>query len=260
MTAPSGSGSLLVERDGPVVVLSINRPERLNALTAELIDDLVMQLQVLGADDSVGVVVLTGKGRAFCTGGDRLEMASRLLTETTADQMIDGLAHRARVVGVLRSVPQPTIAVLNGPAVGAGLSLACAADFRVASTRATLSTIFTDIGLSGDYGISWTLPRLVGEARARRLLMLAEHLNADEALEIGLVDEVAEHDDLETKWRLLADKLASRPRGALRAIQDNLNDSRSMDFKTLIAIESRRQAQCAEHSLAVSLATPKRST
>lgn len=245
--------SLLVERDGPVLVLRLNRPERLNALTEELIDALVQQLQVASADHSIHVIVLTGAGRAFCTGGDRQDMAARLKTETTSERMVPGLIHRARLAGAIRDAPQPTIAVLNGPTVGAGLSLACAADFRIASSRAKLSTVFTDIGLSGDYGIGWTLPRLVGESRARRLLMLAEQFDACAALDIGLVDEVVEPQELESTWRSFAAELSKRSPDALRAVNANLADARDTDFKSFVAIESRRQAQCAEHSLATTL-------
>lgn len=251
--------SLLEERFGSVALLRLNRPDSANALNESLIDALVNRFTDISGDPSVGAVVITGQGSTFCSGGDRRDMVKRLKVERTAEQMVAGLTHRARVSSAVRSMPQPTVAALNGATVGAGLSLACAADYRIASTAATLCTVFSNLGLSGDYGISWSLPRIVGEGTARRLLALAETVDAVEAHRIGLVDEVFEASVFDELALDFARRLAARSREALRAIDANLADARSLDFDDLVAVESRRQAVCAEFALSTNINTTPRS-
>src|SRR5204863_2384725 len=161
----------------------LNRPERRNALDAELLDRLPEELERAAADPAVRVVVVTGRGGAFCAGGD---------LELMADEVGDleqGVT-RERAATLLREMPKPTVAAVNGPAAGAGFSLALAADFRVASSAARCTPGFGAVGLCGDYGVSYHLPGLVGREQALRLLLLGETWDAETALRRGLVGAV----------------------------------------------------------------------
>lgn len=176
-----------------VVVVTLDRPDRLNAMTHELVGELHEALESVGRDRSVRVVVLTGAGRGFCAGLD--------LRDAGAPPDAEGLGavqhrmvaqqHIARLIPRLRSLPQPVIAAVNGPASGGGLALALGADVRLAARSATFNVAFVRIGLSGcDIGVSWLLPRLIGAARAHELLLTGRHVDAAEAERIGLVHRV----------------------------------------------------------------------
>src|SRR3954468_3657685 len=179
---------------GPgVALLTMDRPERLNALNRELVEDLHMALDDVAADQTVRVVVLTGAGRGFCAGLDLKE-------PMVGDGVPSSLDHQERIAGItlkLHTLPQPVIAAVNGPAAGGGLALVLASDIRLAAPEARFNAAFVRIGLSGcDIATSWTLPRLIGAGRAHEMMLTGRMVDADEAAQIGLVLEVVAADRL----------------------------------------------------------------
>lgn len=219
-------GHLIETIDDGIATLTMNRPESLNALSAEMMGGLREAVPRLAADEDVRVVILTGAGRAFCAGGDVKGMAQRndgppLSMELRAQALRTGM----EVSRQLYEMPKPTIAMIRGAAAGAGLSLALACDMRIASDSARFTTAFARVGFSGDYGGSYFLPRLVGAGKARELYLTADILEAAAALEIGLVNRVVADADLESEVRAFASELASGPAIAYRYIKKNLNAS-----------------------------------
>jgi 2-(1,2-epoxy-1,2-dihydrophenyl)acetyl-CoA isomerase len=158
---------LLQSREGGVLTLTMNRPERLNALTQEMLQELYDALSAAAVDGEVGAVVLAGAGRGFCAGGDVKAMAEAGGRRDSYDRRAQGLRQRMEVSRLLHEMPKPTIAMLRGPVAGAGLSLALACDLRIASDTARLTTAFAKVALSGDFGGSYFLTQLVGPAKAR---------------------------------------------------------------------------------------------
>ena len=214
---------LEVAKDG-VALLTLNRPDRLNALSRPMLDALLEALTRLSADGDVGVVVLTGAGRAFCAGGDVKAMAEGRESEgTTLEDRAQTLRSRMEVSRWLHEMPKPTIAMVRGAAAGAGLSMALACDLRIASDNARFGTAFARVGYSGDFGGSWFLTRLVGTAKARELYYTAELIDAAQALALGMVNRVVPDARLDDETMALARKIASGPRVALRYMKRNMN-------------------------------------
>lgn len=193
---------LLVKSGSGIRTLTLNRPERLNALDTPLFEDLVDALETAATDEAVRVVVLTGAGKAFCAGGDLATM------EDGAGDLESGM-RKQRASVLLRDMAKPTIAAVNGPASGAGMSLALACDFRIMSERARFVPGYSAVGLPGDFGASYTLPRLIGPERALRMFLLNEAVSAEEALALGLVGQVVAGDELDAAVGGLAGRLAS---------------------------------------------------
>src|SRR6266850_581986 len=184
-------------KDG-VAVLTLNRPDRLNAMSGPMLDALLEALPRLAADAAVGVVVLTGAGRGFCAGGDVKAMAEgREFAETSLEEKAHGLRSKMEVSRLLHEMPKPTIAMVRGAAAGAGLSMALACDLRVAGESAKFATAFARVGYSGDFGGSWFLTQLVGTAKARELSYAAEIVDARHALALGIVNRVVPDEKLE---------------------------------------------------------------
>jgi 2-(1,2-epoxy-1,2-dihydrophenyl)acetyl-CoA isomerase len=210
-------------KDG-VATLTLNRPDRLNALSPAMLDALLAALPRLAADADVGAVVLTGAGRAFCAGGDVKAMAEgRELAPGSLEDKAQALRSRMEVSRWLHEIPKPTIAMVRGAAAGAGLSMALACDLRVAGESARFTTAFARVGYSGDFGGSFFLTRLVGTARARELYFTADVVDAARAEAIGLVNRVVPDARLEEETQALAARLARGPRIALRYMKRNLN-------------------------------------
>jgi enoyl-CoA hydratase/carnithine racemase len=186
--------TLTIDRPRPeVAVITLDRPERLNAITFEMVDELHAVFDDLDRDNTCRVVVLTGAGRGFCSGLDLKEIAgsSRSVGLEGTAAGLRSQAHIAALVPHMRSIPQPVIAAINGVAYGGGLALACACDIRVAAASARLCVQFIKVGLGGcDIGISYTLPRLIGGSRAHDLILTARTIDATEAERIGLVSRV----------------------------------------------------------------------
>jgi len=195
-------------KDG-VAVLTMNRPDRLNALSGDLLDALLAALPRLAEDASVGVVVLTGAGRGFCAGGDVKAMAEgKEFPGETLEERAQVLRSYMESSRWLHEMPKPTIAMVRGAAAGAGLSLALACDLRVAGESAKFGTAFARVGYSGDFGGSYYLTQLVGTAKARELYYTADLLDAKAALAVGLVNRVVPDDKLEEETLALAGKIA----------------------------------------------------
>jgi 2-(1,2-epoxy-1,2-dihydrophenyl)acetyl-CoA isomerase len=216
---------LLSRVDGRVAVITLNRPDRFNALTKEMMRQLVPLLADYAADAAVGCVVLTGAGRAFCAGGDVQAQAEAAAhgTEQTPEQRTDELRASMEASRLLHEMPKPSIAMLNGVAAGAGLSLALACDLRIAGASARMTTAFVKVGLSGDFGGTWFLSRLVGSARARELYFTSDMLDAPRIEALGLANRVVADAALAQETLALAHRLANGPAVAYRYIKRNLN-------------------------------------
>jgi enoyl-CoA hydratase len=212
-------GELTVAREGTVLTIAVNRPERLNSLTAEILDDLAELLEEAGSDPGVRVVVVTGAGRAFSSGAD---------LKGGPDDGPPGaetILAANRVVRALRSIPQPTIAAVNGAAVGVGCSIALGCDLVVASDRAYFLLAFTNIGLMPDGGATALVPASIGRARAMAMAMVADRIPAADALAWGLIYRVVAADALATVLAELTDRLANGAPLALAATKRALNEA-----------------------------------
>ncbi len=191
---------VLVEEPAPhVVQLALNRPEQLNAMTAELCEATHVELRRIAMERSCRAVILTGAGRGFCAGVDLHGYGAAPANDESdlPRDRLDNQEHMSKLVLGLRALPQPVIAAVNGPAAGLGLALSLGCDIRYASTKAVFRAAFINIALSNcDMGTSWLLPRLIGASRSHELMLTGRRLSAEEALQIGLVAEVVEEDQL----------------------------------------------------------------
>jgi 2-(1,2-epoxy-1,2-dihydrophenyl)acetyl-CoA isomerase len=240
---------LFDKRSDGVALITLNRPDSLNAMGGQLMPMLAGYLADCASDRAVRCVVLTGAGRAFCAGGDVKGMAAGrdpILggsgDSSPAAAFARGVeqlrASQRSTSHVLHTMPKPTIAMVNGHAVGAGLSLALACDIRIASDRAKLGTVFRNVGFSGDFGGSYLLQKLVGMGKARELYFTGEILPADEAFRIGMVNRVVEHDRLAAETMELASRLAAGPTLAYARMKENLNRAETCDLLTLLDQEA----------------------
>jgi len=212
--------SVLYQLDGAVATITINRPTARNALTAESKVALLEALRTASGDDHVRAVVVTGAGPAFCSGQDLREHADLL---AAGGSPLDTVRHHYNpIIATIADMPKPVVAALPGVAAGAGASLAFACDFRIAAERASLLLAFARVGLGADSGASWTLPRLVGAAKAAELLMLAEPIDSATALRLGLLTWVVPDDELPAAAASFAARLATGPTLAYAAIKESL--------------------------------------
>jgi 2-(1,2-epoxy-1,2-dihydrophenyl)acetyl-CoA isomerase len=240
------------KKNNGVAIITLNRPDSLNAMGGRLMPMLEDYLAQASRDRAVRCVVLTGAGRAFCAGGDVKGMAAgrgEVRSENGGASKSSPAAGFAAGVETLRqsqrgtslalhTMPKPTIAMVNGHAVGAGLSLALACDMRIASDRAKLGTIFRNVGFSGDFGGSYFLQRLVGAGKARELYFTGAIVEADEALRLGMVNRVVEHDKLEAETLAFAEQIASGPTLAFGRMKENMNRGENCDLATLLDQEA----------------------
>src|SRR5215207_8201672 len=267
-TIDTGTEDLKAEIDDGVAVVTMDRPERRNALSGPMIQAMGRVLAQFETDDAVGCVLLTGAGGAFCAGGDVKGMAAG--TDAgggiTRAMSLDGAIHRQRLdqratAGKLWDMPKPTIAALPGAAAGAGLSLALACDLRYASDRAVITTAFAKVGFAGDYGGIWFLSRLVGTAKARELYYFSDRVAAAEALRLGLVNAVFPDDSFESDVTARAHQLASGPRIAYRYMKENFNRSMNGELYECMDMEAAhhiRTGQTEDHREAARAFTEKR--
>jgi 2-(1,2-epoxy-1,2-dihydrophenyl)acetyl-CoA isomerase len=235
---------LLEAVEDGVAILTLNRPESLNALSDEIRLGLLDAIYRLGHDTSVGCIVLTGSGRGFCAGGDVKTMGDR--SARIFEERAAGIQQSNRIPMLMHNTPKVIIGMINGVAVGAGLSMAAACDLRVAARSAKFGTGFIKIGLSGDWGGTWSLTRLVGTAKARELFFTGDMIGADEALRIGLVNQVAEDADLLDTTMVMARKIAVMPRVALGYTKRNLAAAETGEFATVLDMEAFNQARCSQ--------------
>jgi len=231
-----------------VATITLNRPERLNALTFEVYAELRDTFRALDSEPGVRAVILTGAGRAFCTGGYVEEIIGKLFARDAA-----GLLEFTRLTGDLilsiRQCRRPIVAALNGTVAGAGAVIAAASDIRIASDRAKIAFLFSRVGLAGaDMGAAWLLPRIVGLSHASELLMLGDFITAQRAAEIGLYNRVVPAERLMAEATDLAARLARGPSVALGVTKHALNEEASLDLVSAIEWEARAQAQCMQLS------------
>jgi len=251
---------LLETAENGVAWLTLNRPERLNALSPAMTEGLTEALQRLATDRTIGAIVIAGAGRGWCAGGDVKTMESRGAGQTIEDRA-EGLRRAHRLPLLMRTLPKVIIGMINGPVAGAGLGLALACDLRIAGKAARFGTAFARIGYSGDYGGSWALTRLVGTAKARELYFLADIIDADRAAELGIVNRVVADDDLRAETEALARRIADGPRIALGYMKRNLFAAETESFQTVLDLEAEHQARCAfteDHKEAVAAFVEKR--
>lgn len=236
----------LDEKTG-VVTLTLNRPDRLNALTFQVYDELRNTFYALHDEEAARVVVLTGSGRGFCSGGDVEDIIGRLF-ERDMRGLLEFTRMTCDLVLSIRRCRKPVVAALNGTVAGAGAVIATGCDLRVAAESAKIAYLFTRVGLSGaDMGAAWMLPRIVGLAKASELLMTGEFISAEEAWRIGLYNRVvADGSALETATEL-AEKLSRGPSFALEITKDALNREAHMDLASALEAEAQIQAALMLH-------------
>jgi len=229
-----------------VATVTLNRPERLNALTFEVYEELRDVFRALDTEAGVRAIVLTGAGRAFCSGGDVEDIIGALFGRDY-EALLDFTRLTCDLVLSIRQCRRPVVGALNGTVAGAGAVIAAACDFRIASETAKIAFLFTKVGLSGaDMGATWLLPRIVGTGHATRLLMTGEFIDAAEAHRIGLYHEVHPADAAVARARALAEQLAQGPSFALGVTKDSLNREAGMDLWTAFEHEGQIQAACME--------------
>lgn len=223
-----------------IAMITLNRPEKLNAFGGTMREELVGALDAVAADASVGCVVITGAGRGFCSGGD-IDAMRRMQEEGDSESFAALLEAGREIVTRIRAMPKLVIAMINGVAAGAGCNLALACDYRTASAEAKLGETFVRIGLHPDWGGTWFLPRLVGPARALEIMASGRMIAADEALSIGMVDRVVYSGRLREETFALAAGFAAGPPGAIAAIKRSVYSAAANGLEAQLALEIAHQ-------------------
>jgi enoyl-CoA hydratase/carnithine racemase len=240
--------SFLFEKDADgVATITLNRPERLNALTFEVYRELTDLFAALANETDVRVVVITGAGRAFCSGGDVKDIIGELFSRDV-EGLLDFTRMTCELVRNIRALPKPVIASLNGTTAGAGACIALASDIRIASEDAKIAFLFVKVGLSGaDMGAAYLLPRVIGLAKATELLYTGDFISAAEAERIGLYNRVVPTDQLAETTGELAQRLAKGPAFALAKTKEMLNREMHMNLDAALESEAQAQAICMQH-------------
>ena len=235
--------NLIIKESNHVATITLNRPEKLNAFIGHMRRDLAEALEHAGSDRSIRVVVITGAGRAFCAGGDIAFMAE-LMQRGDSEEFARILGAGRRVITAIRQMTKPVVAAVNGPAAGAGCNLAFACDLRIASTTASFSESFLKIGMHPDWGGSYFLPRLVSTAKACEMFFLGEKLGADEALRLGIVNQVVPPEQLEEATLNLVERLCAAPPLALAAAKQAIYASEASSLEEMLRYETEVQLRC----------------
>jgi enoyl-CoA hydratase/carnithine racemase len=231
-----------------IATVTLNRPERMNALTFEVYEELRSTFRALDTEPGVRAVVITGAGKAFCSGGDVHDIIGALLRRGP-EELLDFTRLTCSLVLTIRQCRRPVIAALNGTTAGAGAVIAAACDVRIAATSARIAFLFTKVGLSGaDMGAAWLLPRIVGFGRATELLMTGDFITADEALRIGLYNRVVADGEALDAATALAAQLGRGPSPALGITKDALNREANMDLQSALDAEAQIQASLMQHA------------
>jgi 2-(1,2-epoxy-1,2-dihydrophenyl)acetyl-CoA isomerase len=234
---------VLESRRDAVSTLTLNRPERLNALNSALGQALLDALHSLAKHSAVRAIVLTGAGRGFCAGGD-IDVLRKARERDDVTEVETLLKLGKQIILAIATMPKPVIAAVNGPAAGAGANLALACTTRIASDHASFTQSFAKIGLFPDFGATYFLPRLVGPALAMELFLSAETVTAADALRIGLVSRVVSHDRFEQESALLADRLAAAPPIVARGVRQTLCLDDREQLERALDEEIRWQVTC----------------
>lgn len=239
--------SFLYKVKNGVAYITLNRPERLNALTFEVYRELTNIFAALKDEKEVRCVVIKGEGRAFCSGGDVHDIIGELFSRDMQG-LLEFTRMTCELVKNIRTLPKPVIASLNGTTAGAGACIALASDIRIAAEEAKIAFLFVKVGLSGaDMGAAFLLPRVVGLAKATELLMTGDFVSAQEAKEIGLYNRVVALEDLEDETRTFAEKLAAGPAFSLAMTKELLNREMETSLDTALEWEAQAQAICMQH-------------
>jgi enoyl-CoA hydratase/carnithine racemase len=239
--------SFLYNLSDGIATITLNRPERLNAITFEVYRELTDTFAGLRDEKDVRVVVITGAGRAFCSGGDVRDIIGELQGRD-ADGLLEFTRLTCELIHNMRASPKPVIASLNGTTAGAGSCIALASDIRIAAEEAKIAFIFVKVGLAGtDMGATYLLPRVVGLTKATELLMTGDFITAQEAERIGLYNRVVTRDRLESTTREFAEKLAGGPALGLAKTKEMLNREMHMGFDAALEAEAVAQALCMQH-------------
>lgn len=231
-----------------IATITLNRPERLNALTFEVYRELTDTFAALRDDKEIRVVVITGTGRAFCSGGDVKDIIGELFSRDM-NGLLEFTRMTCELVRNIRVLPKPVIASLNGTTAGAGACIALASDIRIATEDARIAFLFTKVGLAGaDMGAAYLLPRVVGLAKATELLYTGDFISAAEAERIGLYNQVVTSStELSATTQSLAERLAQGPGFALAKTKEMLNRELDMNLETALECEAQAQAICMQH-------------
>jgi 2-(1,2-epoxy-1,2-dihydrophenyl)acetyl-CoA isomerase len=258
--AVSMDSPLLIDDADGVRTLTLNRPDAFNSLTGQLKAELLTALRRSASDDAVRAVVLTGAGRAFCAGQDLKEHVALLRAGDPAP-LTTVVEHYNPIVQTITGMPKPVIAAVNGMAAGAGASLAYACDLRIAASSAKFLMAFANVGLTADSGASWTLPRLIGYGRAMEMMLLGKPVTAEQALAIGMVNQVVADDAVLPTARELATRMAAGPTTAYGKIKEALLAAASGGLDHALTTEARTQAEAGattDHAEAVDAFVAKR--
>lgn len=243
-----------------VGTILLDGPDRMNAISVETMDQLLLALDELGNSPDVGAIVITGSGRSFSAGGDVKAMHD--MTSMTYESYLHIMQPTQKLPGLIRSLPRVVIAQINGVAAGAGLAIAAACDMRIAGASARFTTAFSKVGFSGDCGISWTLTRLVGTAKARELMLLGEMLGAEEALKLGLINKLVADDKLEGDTCAVAARIANGPVVAYQYMKANLLAAETEPLQAVVNLEAMHQTRAFmtdDHREAIAAFAEKRS-
>jgi 2-(1,2-epoxy-1,2-dihydrophenyl)acetyl-CoA isomerase len=241
--AQSASSVLLEKRHGAILTLTMNRPDRLNALNNDLSSALNDALTRVAADLSIHVVILTGAGRAFCAGGDLADIGKGR-ERGDAEQLGPLLRSGMQAVLKIRTIPQPVIAAVNGPAAGAGMNLALACDIRVALDGAVFGQNFAKVGLFPDYGGTYFLPELVGPSVAAEMFYTGEMIDTVTAQRLGIVNHVVPADRFEAEVLALAKKISDGPPVAIRAVKQTVFAREKDKLNHALELEVEYQMKC----------------
>jgi enoyl-CoA hydratase/carnithine racemase len=238
--------SFLYDQQNGIGTITLNRPDRLNAITFEVYHELTDFLAQLRDDPDARVIVITGAGRAFCSGGDVRDIIGELQGED-AEGLLRFTRLTCDLIRNMRALPKPIIASLNGTTAGAGACIALASDIRIAAAEAKIAFIFVKVGLAGtDMGATYLLPRVVGMAKATELLMTGDFITAEEAARVGLYNRVVPRDQLETITREFAERLANGPALGIAKTKEMLNRELHMSFESALEAEAVAQALCMQ--------------
>lgn len=240
--------TFLYEQDAQgIATITLNRPERLNALTFEVYRELTDTFAALRDEQDVRVVVITGTGRAFCSGGDVHDIIGELF-QRDMEGLLEFTRLTCELIREMRALPKPVIASLNGTTAGAGACIALASDLRIASEDARIAFLFVKVGLAGtDMAASYLLPRIVGLSKATEMLYTGDFVSAVEAERIGLYNRVVPASELHQATREFAEKLARGPAFALGKTKEMLDRESHMDFEAALESEAQAQAICMQH-------------
>jgi len=231
--------NLILEKEDGFATIILNRPDKLNALNAELTEEIVQVCSEVGQDEEIRAVIITGAGRGFCSGADLSSDDFKITSLLAGFKLME---QATTLIMGIREMPKPVIAAVNGPAVGGGCNLALACDIIIASEKAKFIEPYISLSAHPDFGAIYFLPRLVGQAKANELLFSGRTVDANEADRIGLVSRVVTADQLESVTRELAKNIAKSSPLVIRLIKASINQAQTMDLSRALACEATAQS------------------